>query len=102
MKKVKLALKNFVESLLMSIPAIVIAFFIISLVSCEVSVEENRRVVYRGSIALVKSIELVYPNKKMCKLQFGNGPKSELATVLLPDTVSFNVGDSLEFVKYKK
>lgn len=102
MKKIKLALKNFVESLLMSIPGIVIAFFfILSLVSCEVSVED-RRVVYRGPIALVKSIELVYPNKKMCKLQFGNGPKSELATVLLPDTVSFNVGDSLEFVKYKK
>lgn len=99
MKKVKLALKNFVGSLLMSIPAIVIAFFIISLVSCEVS---DRRVVYRGPIALVRSIELVYPNKKMCKLQFGNGAKGELATVLFPDTVSFNVGDSLEFVKYKK
>ena len=101
MKKVKLALKNFVESL-MSIPAIVIAFFIISLVSCEVSVEKNRRVLYRGPIALVKSIELAYPNKKMCKLQFGEGAKSELAIVLFPDTVSFNVGDSLEFVKYKK
>lgn len=100
MKKVKLILKNFAESLLMSIPAIVIAFFIISLVSCEVSVEENK--VYRGPIALVKSIELVYPNKKMCKLQFGNGAKKEFFTVLLPDTVSFNVGDSLEFVKYKK
>lgn len=102
MKKVKLALKNFVDTLLMSIPAIVIAFFIVSLVSCEVSVKENRRVVYRGPIALVKSIELVYPNKKMYTLQFGNGVKGELATVLFPDTVSFNVGDSLEFVKYKK
>ena len=100
MKKVKLALKNFVETLLMSVPAIVIAFFIISLVSCKVSVKENK--VYRGPIALVKSIELAYPNKKMCKLQFGNGPKRELATVLFPDTVSFNVEDSLEFVKYKK
>lgn len=100
MKRVKLILKNFAESLLMSIPAIIVVFFIMSLVSCEVSIEENK--VYRGPIALVKSIELVYPNKKMCKLQFGNGAKKEFFTVLLPDTVSFNVGDSLEFVKFKK
>lgn len=100
MKRVKSILKNFVETLLMSVPGIVVVFFIMSLVSCEVSVEENK--VYRGPIALVKSIELVYPNKKMCKLQFGNGAKKEFFTVLLPDTVSFNVGDSLEFVKYKK
>lgn len=100
MKRVKLILKNFVETLLMSVPAIIVVFFIMSLVSCEVSIEENK--VYRGPIALVKSIELVYPNKKMCKLQFGNGAKKEFFTVLLPDTVSFNVGDSLEFVKYKK
>lgn len=100
MKRVKLILKNFVETLLMSVPAIIVVFFIMSLVSCEVSIEENK--VYRGPIALVKSIELVYPNKKMCKLQFGNGAKKEFFTVLLPDTVSFNVGDSLEFVKFKK
>ena len=100
MKRVKLILKNFAESLLMSVPGIVVVFFIMSLVSCEVSIEENK--VYRGPIALVKSIELVYPNKKMCKLQFGNGAKKEFFTGLLPDTVSFNVGDSLEFVKYKK
>ena len=77
-----------------------ILFFIISLVSCDIVIEENK--VYRGPIALVKSIELVYPNKKMCKLQFGEGAKREFVSVLLPDTVSFNVGDSLEFVKYKK
>lgn len=100
MKRVKSILKNFVETLLMSVPGIVVVFFIMSLVSCEVSIEENK--VYRGPIALVKSIELVYPNKKMCKLQFGDGAKREFFTVLLPDTVSFNVGDSLEFVKYKK
>ena len=100
MKRVKSILKNFVETLLMSVPGIVVIFFIMSLVSCEVSIEENK--VYRGPIALVKSIELVYPNKKMCKLQFGDGAKREFFTVLLPDTVSFNVGDSLEFVKYKK
>lgn len=100
MKRVKLLLKNFVETLLMSVPGIVVVFFIMTLVSCEVSIEENK--VYRGPIALVKSIELVYPNKKMCKLQFGDGAKREFFTVLLPDTVSFNVGDSLEFVKYKK
>lgn len=100
MKRVKSILKNFVETLLMSVPAIVVGFFIMSLVSCEVSIEENK--VYRGPIALVKSIELVYPNKKMCKLQFGDGAKREFFTVLLPDTISFNVGDSLEFVKYKK
>ena len=100
MKRVKLILKNFVESLLMSVPGIVVAFFIMSLVSCEVSIEENK--VYRGPIALVKSIELVYPNKKMCKLQFVEGMKREFVTIMLPDTTSFTVGDSLEFVKYKK
>lgn len=100
MKRVKSILKNFVETLIMSVPGIVVVFFIMSLVSCEVSIEENK--VYRGPIALVKSIELVYPNRKMCKFQFGDGAKREFFTVLLPDTVSFNVGDSLEFVKFKK
>lgn len=100
MKRVKLILKNFVETLLMSVPAIIVVFFIMSLVSCEVSIEERK--VYRGPIVLVKSIELVYPNKKMCKLQFDNRSNREFFIVLFPDTVSFNVGDSLEFVKYKK
>lgn len=100
MKRVKLILKNFIETLLMSVPGIVVVFFIMSLVSCEVSIEENK--VYRGPLALVKSIELIYPNRKLCKLQFSDGAKKEFFTILLPDTVSFNVGDSLEFVKYKK
>lgn len=100
MKKVKLIIKNFVDTLLTSVPEIVVAFFIVfSLVSCEV-IENNK--VYRSPIALVKSIELVYPNKKLCKLQFGEGVKREFVTVLLPDTTSFTVGDSLEFVKFKK
>ena len=97
MKRVKSSLKNFVETLLMPVPGIVVAFFITSIVSCDIAVEENK-----GPIALVKSIELVYPNKKICKLQFGKGVKREFVTIMLPDTVSFNVGDSLEFVKYKK
>ena len=80
--------------------AFAIMFFIISLVSCDIVIEETK--VYRNPIALVKSIELVYHNKKMCKLQFCEGVKREFVSVLLPDTVSFNVGDSLEFVKYKK
>ena len=100
MKRVKLILKNFVETFLMSVPGIVVACFITTLVSCDISIEESK--VCRGPIALVRSIELVYPNKKLCKLQFGEGSKSEFFIVLLPDTVSFNVGDSLEFVKYKK
>lgn len=73
-----------------------IMFFIISLVSCEDSK------VYRNPIALVKSIELVHPNKKLCTLQFGEGIKREFVTIMLPDTISFTVGDSLEFVKFKK
>lgn len=77
-----------------------IMFFIISLVSCDIVIEENK--VYRGPIALVKSIELVHPNKKLCTLQFGEGIKREFVTIMLPDTISFTVGDSLEFVKYKK
>ena len=77
-----------------------IMFFIISLVSCEIIVEDNRT--YRGPIALVKSIELVHPNKKLCTLQFGEGVTREFVTIILPDTTSFTVGDSLEFVKYKK